>query len=450
MTVGRLLVLAVLAMAVSAGAAQASSYYSSFSNAADWSPYWDGTSYPSPVLPGKLLTGLHPEGLESFQIQDYAHEYDMSAYTNTRRESGWWQFSGYPAVDYSASYIDNYNNDVGTATVTLDGTTFSTTYDLSRGESYEDALDKLSSDIAKWIAGRFLASSGQSPYSALHRALSLAMGQVLIPAKLPGIMKAAPGSATVTQDTVNPDGSPVVAQMPASVVTWNTSANSALRYEHIWYDDSDADGDRLGATFHYNRMWDRFSLDVIVPIDRMWFDDELEPFEFTRLGVNATPRYYALFQEEHGFDLTLGVNAFYFHTFLDDENTDDPDHVGLGPTLSVQKDFEKASVNAGLIFQRAWNAEGGLEVTGEDYVDAMQFGVNVGVPMGERFVANFSAIYSYTFDIPDGIDDDYITLGVGGTWIVSDKWVLDATVRSNVGYNEADNVELHLGMSWAF
>ncbi len=453
LTVGRFLALAALMMVVLMGAAEASPsrYYDGYSNSAEWENYWDGTSFPSPVLPGKLLYDDLGSDI-TFRVNDWSESYNMTTYIETENESGWFQVNGLPQIDYTWKTVKDYNTDSGTIYLNIEGKDFTSTFDISRGEDELDALEKISSEVVDWLIALFASGveNGSDPNSALHRSMSIIMNQVLIPAKLPGVMRSPKESRGGVQAMVNEDGTPIVAQVPTSVVTWNTSANSALRYEHVWYDDVDADGDRLGATFHYNRMWDRFSLDVIVPIDRMWFDGDYEAFEFTRLGLNLTPRYYALFQEENGFDLTLGVNAFYFHTFLDEDTSDDPDHLGFGPTLSFQKDFEKASLNAGLVFQRAWNAEGGTEITGEQYVDALQFGVNVGVPVGERFVANMSAIYSYTFDVPSTIDDDYVTVGLGGTWVVSDKWILDATVRSNLGYNEADNVELHVGMSWAF
>jgi hypothetical protein len=238
--------------------------------------------------------------------------------------------------------------------------------------------------------------------------------------------------------------------VPAATTSWGVSANSALRYERTWYNGVDARSHRVGASLRMNRMWDRVSLDVVVPADRLWFNTAFSEYDFTRLGLNLTPRVSVLFQEAHGLDLAIGANAFFFHTFLDEAGGEDPQHVGAGPLVSLQKDFGPAVAGLGVVFQRSWNLNGTEEATGESYIDALQAGLNVGVPVGERFVANASAIYSRTLALPDSMDSEYVTLGLGATWLVSDTWVLDLTARRNVGYSDADNVEVHVGMSWSF
>lgn len=253
--------------------------------------------------------------------------------------------------------------------------------------------------------------------------------------------------------------------------------NSLLRYEHTEFDGVDADSDKIGLTLRTQWVWDKVSIDAALPIDRVEFDDEYDDFDFTRVGLVITPRLQLLSQDEQYVDLYFGLNMFYSHTFFDDddayqdliygtqraagttENTteEDSDHVGIGPMLTVMKDYEKFSLGMGAIWQRGRNIGGDEEFYDDngnnrkEDLDVLMIGGNVGVPVGDRWFLTGLTTYKHIYDNYEDLDSDWFTVGMGATYMLNDKWTLDAMVDTDIGADDLDSRwQFSMGAVWRF
>jgi hypothetical protein len=273
------------------------------------------------------------------------------------------------------------------------------------------------------------------------------LGNLLLAQVLPATLKgagdkgkpaaAAPGEATA------------LAEVGGPTVSWDVSSASDLRYEKTWYDDSPCESDRVGLTAQARFDWDRLSLYLGLPVDRMWYNTGFGGLEFTRVGLLAAPQYRLLYEEAHKLDLAVGFSGFYFHTFMD-EDMEDPDHLGAGPFLSLQKTLGKVTASAGVIWQRGWNLENEEEATGHEYVDVGKVGVGLGLPIGEKWALNTRTIYTHTFSLPQALDEDYWSVQIGASYAVREAWTIDLTVERHLDYDPADNLGVHLGLTHLF
>jgi hypothetical protein len=249
-------------------------------------------------------------------------------------------------------------------------------------------------------------------------------------------------------------GEPVTPQLPpeAAAHTWSLSVNSALRYEHsTYYHHDHSDSHRAGLTFRSSHYWDRVTLDWSIPVDVVDFDHELSEFNYTRIGITGTPRYYALFEEEHGLDLSLGLTAYYLRTFLTtSDEYYNPDHLGLGVMVAAQKTLGPVVLSGGVLAQRAWNLDGEDEVTGRHHLDVITVGTNAGIPLGESWALNGSLLYSHTRHLPGRYDADVFRATVTAAYTVAEKWTVDLSVVSDLANEDEKTLGVHAGLSWVF
>ncbi len=249
-------------------------------------------------------------------------------------------------------------------------------------------------------------------------------------------------------------GEPVTPQLPpeASAHTWSLSVNSALRYEHsTYYHHDHSDSDRVGLTFRSSHYWDRITFDWSIPLDVVDFDDELSEFNYTRIGITGTPRYYALFEEEHGLDLSFGLTGYYLRTFLTTSNEYyNPDHLGLGLMVAAQKTLGPVVLSGGVLTQRAWNLDGEDEITGRNHLDVITVGTNAGIPIGDQWALNGSLLYSHTRHLPDRYDADVFRATVTAAYTVAEKWTVDLSVVSDLANEDEKTLGVHAGLSWVF
>lgn len=230
-----------------------------------------------------------------------------------------------------------------------------------------------------------------------------------------------------------------------------SNTRSALRYEHRWYDKSEAQFNRFGGTVRGALDWDKVSLDVMMPVDRVDFNQGFDSMDFTRIGLVIVPRLYLLQEaDKNPVDLSVGFAGFYMHTFMDDNDVSDPDHAGIGPFIALQKTFSKAVVNAGFTWQRGFNLDGDREITGSSEVDVIKAALNVGVPIGDNWAVNLGALYSHTAELPGDFDADFVTGTLGATYILKDTWTLDFAIQRDFAYSDADNFTLHAGLGISF
>ena len=309
------------------------------------------------------------------------------------------------------------------------------------------------------------ASQGASPgVGTIPVAAQTIETSVLAPGFLPRLSPKRLGPAPAAGVQAQPGQK---AQPPMNPL--NLSNNSALRYEHRKFDGPDgASYNRVGATINGGfSLGEKIPVDISIPIDRVDFKSQeyglpgenrnYKVFDFTRAGVIVTPRYEILNQARDGVDLAAGITTFYMHTFMDehrtynvDEKTQDSDYLGAGPLVTAKKDFESFSLSGGLLAERGYNMQGRKESTGHNYVDIYKAAMNVGVPIGDRWVVNTFGSYNYVDGLDAGMDRDYVTAGVGVTWLIKDGWAIDFGVSKDFFYEDAENIELTTGLTWNF
>lgn len=234
--------------------------------------------------------------------------------------------------------------------------------------------------------------------------------------------------------------------------TWNLSLSSSARYARTKYHDfNGSSSDRAGFTINTNHVSDRWSLDISVPVDIVYFDRELNEYDYWRIGAVAMPRYRLLDEDINGVEVTLGATAYYMRTTMMTSEFYDPDHAGLGALIGVRKTVgDLFTVSGGLMGQRAWNFDDRDEITGDDHVDIYTAGINIGAPVGDNLALNAMMTYEHIPDLPDWMDENIGMAGVSATYFLSDKWTLNASVLTDVFNNDERNVEVHMGLGWQF
>lgn len=261
-------------------------------------------------------------------------------------------------------------------------------------------------------------------------------------------------AGTVAGDVLAPAGKP---RLQAKAPEGDTFG-SLFRYEYRHFSDTDVDYNRYGLTLHGGfSLGANLPVDVAVPVDHYSFlRRDIVPgasatiFDNTRAGVVVTPRYYFLNQAKDGVDVGAGLSAFYFHTFMDDGGINDDDTLGGGPLLSVKKDFQNFTLGGGLLMERGWNMHGRPEVNDNNYIDTYKAAVNLGIPLGDRWMINTYAVYNYLDDMPDEVDNSYVSLGLGATYAIKETWSVDAGIMRDVCNSNYENLLFMVGMLWNY
>lgn len=267
------------------------------------------------------------------------------------------------------------------------------------------------------------------------------------------------------------------ASAPVAAPTWSISASSSLRYIHTDYlarkelDGSGASSNSFGGTIRAGTQWDKLSLDLLVPIDRVAYGGVYDHNDYTRLGFMLAPRYEVLSEGKYWLTMSIGFGASYFHTWFDSEdemridpddvedvadlhkaasNFDNPDHIGVGPLLSLSKTIGKFTTSVGGVLYRSYNVDGDEELSEDEHIDISMFGVRFDYAITSRLGINAMLIYTHIHDLPGLYDQDMMNVGAGLTYTIKNRWTLDATFMRDFS-NADENVEqYHVGLGWTF
>lgn len=346
---------------------------------------------------------------------------------------------------FRVTWKEKENKVTGEEEYTIDflGKTFKT-------KSEKDAEDWLIEEIRK-LYESIVASGAKenaSPQAPQAVVADTVITTVMLPKILPRVQLPVQQGAPAPKEKQNQGPGPDPVSTHST--TWAMDTDSALRYERTWWDDNYY-SNRYGATLRAAWQWERFSLDVALPIDRVTYQVPRDTFDFTRIGLALTPRYNIVSQDVNApVDVDLGLSVFGMYSFMDEDVDENPMTVGFGPSAAVRKDFEYASVGLGAMWMRGYDGNGNETGPGrKTYTDSVHAGLHVGVPVGDRWAINSRAVYNRILRI-DTVDDDYVTVGLGAVYFLSDKWTLDVEARTNLGYELSDNASIHFGASWNF
>lgn len=301
------------------------------------------------------------------------------------------------------------------------------------------------------VAALGFDAAAQLPPEEMHHESS----SPYVSAATPGLLQSLDqASATVAGNVLIPTSRPRLQAKAPETDTFG----SLFRYEYRHFSDTDVDYNRYGMTLHggFSLAAD-LPVDVALPVDRYSFlNRDVVPgtsatiFDNTRAGLVVTPRYYILNQAKDGVDLAAGITTFYFHTFMDDDVINDDDTLGGGPLISVKKDFQAFTLGGGLLMERGWNMHGRMEPNGNNYIDTYKAAVNIGVPLGDRWMVNTYAVYNYLNDMPAAVDNSYVSLGAGVTYAIKESWSVDAGVMRDVCNSNYEDLLFMVGMLWNY
>ncbi len=280
-------------------------------------------------------------------------------------------------------------------------------------------------------------------------------GPVGVPPVGPGAKptgpEAGPGNKPTTGLDLDHDYAMAQQLPPSTTPTWGLNLTSSARYAHTeYYDFNHSSSDRAGISLNGAHEWDRWSLNVTVPLDIVDFDKDLQEYNYWRIGAAAIPRYKVLTEEQNGMDLTVGATGYYMRTNMVTDEFHNPDHMGVGLLAGAQKWFGNVAVSGGVLVQRAWNLDESEEITGKRYVNVVSAGVNVGMPIGDNWAVNAMLLYDHTSSLPDWLDRDTFMTGASVSYVVSDKWTLETSVMTDVANEDERKIEVHMGLGWQF
>lgn len=232
---------------------------------------------------------------------------------------------------------------------------------------------------------------------------------------------------------------------------WMIDTRIAGRYAHTeYYDFNHSTGQRYGVTASARRTWDRLTLDLAMPLDVVRFTDELDEFDYYRLGMTATPRIKIMDEAADGVGFTIGGTAYYHRSALRTEALPDPDHFGLGMFWALQKTVGPYIFHHGVQLMRQWNLDDQTEITDQNYVDVLTLGCGVGTRIGEDWALDGSMLWEHTPDLPQWMDTHAARLRVGATYSPSQNWVTHLSLETDLFDEDAKTIELGLLQSWMF
>ncbi len=327
-----------------------------------------------------------------------------------------------------------------TVTVTFNGKSFTGT------EAEANAWSKQEIEAVVKGAASGGAETG-TPRSPQQRVAELVMYDILLPRLTPRVLR---DKADKKDDDIklNQGGGPAPAQTVN--VSWSASADSALRFENTWHEGG-VESRRWGGSIRATWDWGKFSLDAMLPVDRVTYDSPWDAFDYTRTGIVLVPRWRPITQDAGPVDLSLGLTGFFMHAFLDEDGFEDPQHAGFGPSVSLIKDFSKLTLAAGVMWVRGYDTNGNnTGAGGEDHTDILRSGLRAGIPINDNWVVNVGLAQTHTFDMEDEQDADYLTVSVGASFVVRDKWNMSVDARRHIDFDPADNIEVHIGLGWDF
>lgn len=377
--------------------------------------------------------GLEVRQVSETESQDANYEYYRSVHDGSLDGTSW----------FRATWDEKESKATGETTYTIKfvGKTFTTTDEKTAQDWLINEIDNLVNGVI--ASGAKENASPQAPQAVVADTI---ITNVMLPKIMPRVQLPVKQGGPAVKEKQNQGPGPVATHS----TTWAMDTDSALRYERTWWDD-EYYSNRYGATLRAAWQWERLSLDVALPIDRVTYQEPRDTFDYTRLGLAVTPRYNVVSQDVNApVDLDIGMSLFYMYSFMDEDVDEEPNTIGFGPTAAVRKDFEYCSVGAGAMWMRGYDGNGNETGPGfKTYTDTVHAGLHVGVPVGDRWAINSRAVYNRILRIEDG-DDDYVTMGLGAVYFMSDKWTFDVEARTNLGYEYADNISVHFGASWNF
>ena len=235
---------------------------------------------------------------------------------------------------------------------------------------------------------------------------------------------------------------------------WQYSLNGRGSYLGSDYDviggvhGADAKSKSFTYAVSANFFNDRWLVSVDVPYSRFEGQGAMAGLDSDTIGLNVTPRYRILRQKVDGLNLDALVVAGISHTMYDENvpGTDDPDVVEAGAGVYAGRTTYFGDFRAAYLYLPTWNIDGDQQMSGEKRMDQHLFGLGYTVPLGRNILANLTALYTITPDMPAGYDKNG-ALAKATLAYLRESWGVSVGVgRSFANSNQEDvlaDVEVH-------
>ncbi len=224
-----------------------------------------------------------------------------------------------------------------------------------------------------------------------------------------------------------------------------SSVGALMKFESFSF--AGRSGFKFGTTFGYEYEEDRIRAGILLPYDFVKSNDA--NLEFHRLGPVPYANYALL--TEGPDPLTLRLGAFASLIGVMNAGTSSGNNTVTfsgGPSISAEKEF-KAVIVKGLIDSFITTFGFGFTFSSNNQKDSklqssIKTGLNVGVPIGDNYVANVYTNYNVQVE-PDSLDRDYYNLG--GELSVYFTRLISATAgfKSVLGLADFTSYEGYLG-----
>jgi len=233
-------------------------------------------------------------------------------------------------------------------------------------------------------------------------------------------------------------------------------------------DIATVDGDRVKSeafsetvTFAY-RTGD-WTLHALMPIERERYRGDADVLDNTSLGLVVAPVYHLMKREVHGFDVNVGVNAGYHHTWYDEESDLDkplgtrwgvgdfnnPDLFTAGPMVGAICPAWAGYVALGLAYQWTRDLNGDDMLAGDDDMAYTTAKLRVEQALSESIYAAVDMTFSYTNDVPSHWDDSVFASAVEVGW-QGESWSVGGAVGRAWANDDLNEVSYTLtaGVTW--
>ena len=224
-----------------------------------------------------------------------------------------------------------------------------------------------------------------------------------------------------------------------------SSVGALMKFESFSF--AGRSGFKFGTTFGYEYEEDKILVGVLLPYDFVKSNDA--NLEFHRIGPVPYANYAILTEGPDPLTLRLGA----FASLIGVMNTETSAGINTltvsgGPSISAKKAF-KAVIVKDLSENVITTFGFSFSFSGNNQKDSkietlIKTGLNVGVPIGDNYVANVYTSYNNQLE-PDSLDSDYYILG--GEFSVYFTKLISATagIKTVLGLDDFTSYEGYLG-----
>jgi len=180
---------------------------------------------------------------------------------------------------------------------------------------------------------------------------------------------------------------------------------------------------------------------ALVPIERERYRGDADVLDNTSVGLTLAPVYRLMKREVHGFDVNVGANAGYQHSWYDEESDLDkplgtrwgvggfnnPDLFSAGPMIGAACPVLAGDVALALSHQWTWDMNGDDLLAGDDRMAYTTAKLRVEQAVTESVYVAADTTWSTTNDVPSEWDDSVFDSALQVGW-QGERWTIAGSI----------------------